>query len=118
MGTAQVSRLHASIARRSYQRAAMPPAQCISIPYRQHVSAISYHARAGERVPAEPDAIPILNFAPLILQRLVVGHGVERGGCLGVAVGCGGTKRRPQFEFAGQAWKCGGGRRVRVEERR
>lgn len=30
-------------------------------------------------------------------------------------MGCGGTKRRPQFEFAGQAWRRGEGRRARGE---
>ena len=115
MGTAKVSRLHASTSHLPYQLAAMLPAQTVSIPCYQHVSAVPYHARAGESVPAEPDAIPILNVAPLVLQRLVVGHGVECGGYLGGAVGCGGTERRPQFEFAGQAWRCGGGRRVRFE---
>ena len=36
----------------------------------------TYHARAGEGVPTETDAILVLNVAPLILQSLVVGHDV------------------------------------------
>jgi hypothetical protein len=39
----------------------------------------------------------------------------DMGGVWEVRAGGGGTKRRPQFEFAGQAWRCGGGRRVLVE---
>ena len=35
---------------------------------------LSYHARAGTRVPAETDAIPVVNVAPLVLERLKVGH--------------------------------------------
>lgn len=35
-----------------------------------------YHARAGKRVPAESDAIAILDIAPLVLESLVV-HGCE-----------------------------------------
>lgn len=35
---------------------------------------LSYHARAGKRVPAETDAIPVFNVAPLVLERLEVGH--------------------------------------------
>jgi hypothetical protein len=33
-----------------------------------------YHARAGERVPAEADAIAVLDVAPLVLERFKVGH--------------------------------------------
>lgn len=40
----------------------------------------TYHARAGECVPTETDTIAILNIAPLLLERLVVGHiGSGRG---------------------------------------
>lgn len=39
-----------------------------------------YHARAGERVPAEADAIPVLDIAPLIFEGLEVSHGEERRG--------------------------------------
>jgi hypothetical protein len=38
---------------------------------RGHESA-SYHARAGKVIPAQPDAITILNLTPLILKCLVV----------------------------------------------
>ena len=34
----------------------------------------SYHARAGERVPTETDTISVLDIAPLVLERLEVGH--------------------------------------------
>lgn len=37
---------------------------------------LANHARAREDVPAEADAIAILNLAPLLLQGLVV-HGAE-----------------------------------------
>ena len=33
-----------------------------------------YHARAGQRVPTEADAICVLNLAPLILESLEVCH--------------------------------------------
>lgn len=37
-------------------------------------SAVTYHARAGKRVPAEAEAISVLDLAPLVLERLKVGH--------------------------------------------
>jgi hypothetical protein len=42
------------------------------------LAGVSYHARAGKRVPTEADAISVLDIAPLILQCLKVGHVVLR----------------------------------------
>ena len=41
---------------------------------------LSYHARAGKGIPAESDAIPILDVAPLIFERLVL-HSVVGSDC-------------------------------------
>jgi hypothetical protein len=40
----------------------------------------THHARAGECVPAETDAITILDLAPLVLESFEVGH--IWGGCV------------------------------------
>jgi hypothetical protein len=53
-------------------------ASCVANQYLESMvttGSLSYHARAGERVPTETDAIPVLDIAPLILERLKVGHG-------------------------------------------
>jgi hypothetical protein len=51
----------------------------------------TYHARAGEGVPAKADAISVLNLAPLVLQCLKIGHLVLcSSGCIwgrGIVVG-------------------------------
>lgn len=52
---------------------------------------MSYHARAGEHVPTEPDSIPVLYLTPLLLHCLVVGH----TGCL-VRIS---RRGRPQLEL-------------------
>lgn len=52
-------------------------ASCVPNQYLESIvitGSLSYHARAGERVPTETDAIPVLDIAPLILERLKVGH--------------------------------------------
>lgn len=43
----------------------------------------TYHARAGECVPAETETLRLLNVAPLIFQCIVVGHdaGILSGYC-------------------------------------
>lgn len=40
-----------------------------------------YHARAGEGIPAQADAIAVLNVAPLVLESLKVCHLVLCSGC-------------------------------------
>jgi hypothetical protein len=62
----------------------------------------AYHARAGERVPAEADAIPVLDIAPLVLQCLKVGHLVLVSGVRSRAEGGWWDSRRPQVELAGR----------------
>jgi hypothetical protein len=52
-------------------------ASCIANQYLDSIvsaNCLAYHARAGEGVPAETDAISVLNVAPLVLERLEVGH--------------------------------------------
>jgi hypothetical protein len=50
------------------------PVNRISVLHPSRRRCLSYHARAGKRVPAETDAIPVFNVAPLVLERLKVGH--------------------------------------------
>ena len=65
-----------------------------------------YHARAGQGVPTEADAICVLDLAPLVLQCFEVRH---VGWCLrgdggggGVwAMSRGGERERPQFDSEG-----------------
>ena len=67
-----------------------------------------YHARAGKRVPAEPDAIFVLNVAPLVLQRLVVGHGGWYWVCLGSACGRWWDQAAPTIRIRGagvEVWR-------------
>lgn len=67
---------------------------------------VPYHARAGQRVPTEADAICVLNLTPLVLESLEVGHVGRclRGGGGGVwAMSRGGERGRPQFDGEGLA---------------
>lgn len=49
----------------------------ISFP-RAHNRKQAYHARAGENVPAEPDAISVFDLTPLVFERLIIHAEVER----------------------------------------
>lgn len=54
----------------------MPPARTVSrdiqFGVQEHIGSQTNHARAGKRIPAEPDAIAVFDIAPLVFQRFVV----------------------------------------------
>ena len=49
----------------------------MAVSFRRTWSFETYHARAREGVPAEPNAIPILDVAPLVFERLILHAVVE-----------------------------------------
>ena len=101
MGTTPVSAWYFALGYPSYQQVAMLPALSVSIPHCRYTIVKTYHARAGEGVPAEADAILVLNVAPLVLQGLVVGHGVWYGVCLGSACGLWWDQAAPTIRIRG-----------------
>ena len=105
--------------RRWGQQAARLPVLQVSmlcVDIERCTAGVPYHARAGQRVPTEANAICVLNLAPLVLERLEVCHSRSclRGGGGGVwAMSRGGERGRPQFDSEGLAVRKRGDGRFR-----
>lgn len=56
-------------------------------PIERCTAGLPYHARAGQRVPTEANAICVLNLAPLVLESLEVCHSGWTCLCYGVGGG-------------------------------